>query len=174
MNAIVAEFASEQELLAVARALRDKGVTRCDFFSPFPVEGLDELIGQPKSPLGHIAFAGGAFGFVAGAAMEFIPASWLYPLMVAGRQGGLALSPTFLPIIFEMTILCATIATVVGMLVLNGLPRWNHPLFEWDRFSRVSDDGFFAAIGEADPQFADARGIFTALGATRITEVREP
>ena len=34
---------------------------------------------------------------------------------------------------------------VFALLVMNQLPKWYHPVFNWERFSRVSDDGFFLA-----------------------------
>jgi len=172
---MIAEFGSESELLKAAEKMRECGYSRCDFFSPFPIDGLDEALGRGRSVLGKIVFAGGLLGFLTALAMEMIPASWLYPLMVAGRKGSLAIAPTFLPIMFEMTILFGAFAALIGMLILNGLPRWNHPLFEWDEFRRASDDGFFVIIEAADPRFSEPviREFFTSLGARHITEVRE-
>ena len=41
------------------------------------------------------------------------------------------------------------------MLIMNGLPRWHHPIFNWDRFSRVTNDGFFLVIEARDPRFSE-------------------
>ena len=54
---------------------------------------------------------------------------------------------------FESTILVAGITAVLGMLALNGLPRPHHPVFNVERFERVSSDQFFLCIEAQDGQF---------------------
>jgi hypothetical protein len=39
-------------------------------------------------------------------------------------------------------------------MILNRLPRWNHPLFASEQFERFSDDAFFLCIKARDPQFS--------------------
>ena len=39
------------------------------------------------------------------------------------------------------------------MFLLNGLPRWNNPLFNIDAFERATQDRFFLCIEAADKQF---------------------
>ena len=46
---------------------------------------------------------------------------------------------------------------LAGMLILNKLPRFNHPVFNSDRFGKVSDDGFFVSIEADDPHFDDKK-----------------
>ena len=42
---------------------------------------------------------------------------------------------------------------------MNGLPRWHHPIFNWDRFARATNDGFFLAIEARDVTPADRLGL---------------
>jgi len=55
------------------------------------------------------------------------------------------------------------------------LPRWYHPLFNWERFSRVTNDGFFLAIEARDPRFTEngVRELLEQTGGQHITIVHE-
>jgi hypothetical protein len=57
------------------------------------------------------------------------------------------------PIDFETLILYAAIGAVVGMLFLNGLPRFYHPVFRGRTFTRASNDGFFLSVESRDGIF---------------------
>ena len=83
--------------------------------------------------------------------------------------------PAFMPIFFELTVLCSAFATVIALLVMNQLPRWNHPIFNWDRFTRVTNDGFFLAIEAGDPCFDqnETRELLEQTGGQHITIVHE-
>ena len=52
-----------------------------------------------------------------------------------------------------MTVLFGGLAGVIGMFALNGLPMPHHPVFNDDRFSRVTRDRFFLCVEAVDPQF---------------------
>ena len=56
-----------------------------------------------------------------------------------------------------MTILFAALAGIIGMLVGNGLPRLNHPLFNSARFEAASRDGLFVLVRADDPRYAAER-----------------
>src|SRR5436305_15219241 len=55
---------------------------------------------------------------------------------------------------FELTVLFSAFAAFFANLIMNGLPRWHHPMFNWDRFARATNDGFFLAIEARDPRFS--------------------
>ena len=75
--------------------------------------------------------------------LELGSALYLYPLVVQGKPMNITTIPAFFPVIFELTVLFSAFGAVFGMLAMNLLPRWHHPLFNWDRFAKVTDDGFF-------------------------------
>jgi predicted cation transporter len=79
------------------------------------------------------------------------------------------------PIFFELTILCSAFATVIALMVMSQLPRWNHPMFNWERFSRVGDNGFFLAIEARDPKFAEekTRTLLESIGGAHVTLIHD-
>ncbi|MEM7496234.1 MAG: quinol:electron acceptor oxidoreductase subunit ActD, partial [Myxococcota bacterium] len=62
---------------------------------------------------------------------------------------------------------------VFGMLALNGLPRWHHPLFAARPFEQVTDDCFCLAIQTDDPRFnpEQTAQLLRQTGAQRIETV---
>jgi hypothetical protein len=175
LYAIAGEFDSASDLFHAAEKIRDQGFRRWDTFSPFPIHGMNEAMGLGKSWLSAFVFLGGFTGFSLGVVLTFYTSIVDYPLIVAGKPVNFFTVPAFFPVLFELTILLSAFAAVFGMLILNGLPRFNHPMFNWDRFEGVSDDKFFVAIEARDPMFSEqrVRELLESLGATSLTRVHE-
>lgn len=148
---IMAEFDSATELVDAARSVRDAGYTKTDAFSPFPLHEIDEALGIKRSILPYLIFAGGITGLLSGFGLEYFVHVIDWPIIVGGRP---ALSlPSFVPPMFEMTILFSAFTAVFGMLFLNGLPSPYHPVFNVPRFALATREKFFLIIESADPQY---------------------
>lgn len=173
VHAIAAQFSDVKSLYHAAEKLRDMGYQHWDTFSPFPIHGMDHAMGLPHSAVSKLVFCGGLTGFTTAVCLQFLPSSFLYPLVVAGKPTNFFTVPAFFPIMFELTILLSAFTAVFGMLILNGLPRFNHPMFNWDRFKKVTDDGFFIAIESQDPQFCQegTPELLASLGGSHITMI---
>ncbi len=173
--AMAAEYASAAALYEAAKQVRDAGFKRWDVFSPFPIHGMDAAMGMSKSWLSAVSLAGGISGLLTAMILEFGPSWIIYPLIVHGKPFTWRTVPAFFPIMFELTILFTAFATFFAVLIMNGLPRWNHPMFNWERFTRASNDGFFLAIEARDPRFTEieARELLEKSGGQNITIVHE-
>ena len=169
--AMGAEVPSASALYQAAEKVRDAGYSRWDVYSPFPIHGMDHAMGLKKSWLSALVFIAGITGLTFAAALQFYPSSIEYPLVVAGKPTNFFTVPAFFHIMFELTILLSAFTATFGMLALNGLPRWNHPIFNWDLFKKVSNDGFFLAIEATDPKFDEesTRAMLEGIGAKHIT-----
>jgi hypothetical protein len=168
---LLAEFDTPEELLAAARRAHAEGYRRMDAYTPFPVEGLSEAIGFRRSWVGLIILAGGVAGGTGGFFMQYYATTIDYPINVGGRP--LNSWPAYIPITFELTILAAAFAALIGMLALNGLPQPYHPVFNVPEFARASQDRFFLCIEAGDPRFdrvATAR-FLAGLRAREVSEV---
>jgi hypothetical protein len=153
--AVIAEFPSAATLYAAAEKVRDAGFKFWDVHSPFPIHGMNKAMGLKKSALGYIIFCGGSLGFLTAALLEFIPSSYLFPLIVHGKPVDFFTVPAFFPMMFELTVLFSAFTAFFGVFILNRLPRVNHPLFDYEPFSRVTNDAFFLVIESTDPKFSE-------------------
>jgi hypothetical protein len=168
---IMAEFDSPTDLVAAARRTYEAGYQRIDAYSPFPIEELSEAIGFHHNAVPLVVLIGGLVGCVSGYFLQYWISVITYPINVGGRP--LHSWPAFIVVTFEMTILCAGIAAVLGMLALNGLPMPYHPVFNVPRFAFATKDRFFLMVFSNDPKFntIETRRFLEALGPRSISEV---
>lgn len=170
---VLAEFASPDELLHAVHKAREAGYRHMDAFTPLPVHGLDKALGLERSKLGFVVFGAGLMGAAAALLLQWWTAAVDYPLMIGGK-------PYFklefsIPVTFELTVLFAAFAAVLGMLAFNRLPQLYHPVFTAESFRRATDDGFLLLIESQDPNFdvEACRNLLHASGAARVELVEE-
>ena len=168
---LMAEFENPGELLNAARRAREEGYVRMDAYTPYPMHELTEALGIRPTKLPWVVLAGGVVGCATALGMMWFSATIHYPLNVGGRP--LASWPMFIPITFELTVLFASVAAVLGMLGMNGLPMPYHPVFNAPRFALASRDRFFLCIEARDPKFDLERTsrLLANLGARVVSEV---
>lgn len=169
---LLAEFATADDLLRAAGRTYREGYRDIDAFSPVPIHGLAEAMGQNDRTISKIVLGGGLMGCLGGYSLAYWTSAIDYPLNIGGRP--LHSWPAFIVPTFETTILLAAISAVVGMLALNGLPMPYHPVFNVKRFrEHASSDALFLVIEAKDGKFdrAGTRKFLESLGATEINEV---
>jgi hypothetical protein len=170
---ILAEFDSPNSIYKACKKINSYGYKNWDSYTPFPVHGLDKAMGVKASVLPWFSLVAGLIGMLTGLALTIWTSAYDYPLNIAGKP--LLSIPAFIPVIFEIIILFSALTSVFGMFWLNGLPRYNHPLFSHENFKRATDDKFFVSIERSDSKFTEngTKLLLKSLGASKISMVRK-
>jgi len=138
-------YGDEQDLLAAVKSAKAKNLEIYDVFSPFPVHGLDPILGLKESRL-HIA--GFIYG-LAGALIAFLGMSWVFtkdwPIIFGGKPYWSV--PAFIPIVFEVTVLLSAIGMTITFFVVSGMGFGvsNETLHD-----SITDDKFCLAFDKAE------------------------
>lgn len=132
-------FDDPTALVAATAKVRAANYESFDVFTPYPVHGLDAAQGLKRSPLPYVTFVAGATGFMLAMVLQYWTSAVDWPLNVGGKP--FFSWPAFVPILFELTVLLGGLATVGGMLALDGLPnifkKSFDPSLTRDRFAIV-------------------------------------
>ena len=148
---VAAEFETADGMVAALEALRDREFGRLDAFSPVPIPEAAAAMRLPRRPLHPYAFAGALIGGAAMFGMCTYATIWGYKFNIGGRP---TFSwPSFVVPSFSFAMLVGTLTIILMLLVLNRLPRLNHPAFNIEDFGRVTSDRFFVAVEARDPHF---------------------
>jgi hypothetical protein len=168
---IVAEFEDPGLLVRAVDAVHTRGYRKVEAYTPYPIHEIEEILEPgPERRLPRLVLAGGLLGTLTAWGMQFYIAAIDYPLNIGGRP--LNSWPAFIVIMFELTILFASLTAFFGMLGLCGLPLPHHPLFNLSRFSLASKNRFFLCVETTDPLF-DAGEVSDLLAGFDPLEVRE-
>ncbi len=170
---LLTEFDSASQLMKAVEKVRDEGFQKWDVHTPFPVHGMDEAMGIRGTRLPFLVLLSGATGLGLATLMQWWMNAVDYPFIISGKP--LFGIPANVPIMFELTVLLSAFACFFGMWILNGLPRWYHPLFTSRRFRRATQDRYFIVIEAQDPKFnlERTRDFLASLGGAVVEEVNE-
>ena len=170
---LLAEYTDPGALLHAAEAVHKAGYKQFDTHSPFPIHGMDRAMGLGNSKVGYFTLLGGASGLALATWMQWWMGEIDYPLNISGKPF-FAVEPS-VPVMFELTVLFSAFAAVIGMLILNGLPRPYNPLFYSENFARVTDDAFFLFVAADDKNYDSDRtgALLRELGALRIELIKD-
>ncbi|MGI8544359.1 MAG: DUF3341 domain-containing protein [Aridibacter sp.] len=170
---LLAEFDTTTEIVRAAELVRDAGFTKTDVFSPFPIHEMDQALGIKRTILPYMVFGGGIAGLLTGLALQYGTHVIDYPIIVGGRP--FFSLPSFIPPMFELTILLAAFTAVIGMILLNGLPKPYHPVFNVPRFNLATREKFFLLIKADDPKFnyEETKSFMESLNPQEVFDVDE-
>jgi Protein of unknown function (DUF3341) len=157
-------YDDEQDLLNAVKKANAQHLSIMDVYSPFPVHGLDPLLGLEESRL-HIA--GFVYGML-GTLTAFLSMTWIFtkdwPIIFGGKPYWSV--PAFIPITFELTVLFACVGMVVTFYIVCGMgPGVTNPTLD----DRISDDKFCIAFDKAHVNEGDAQSFFKNTGASEVS-----
>jgi hypothetical protein len=167
---VVGCFEEESVLFEAVKRVRKAGYKLHDVYTPFPIHGLDRVMGLRDTSLHTAGFIYGISGTTLG--LAFI--SWIFtrdwPLNIGGKPH-FAL-PAWIPILFEMTVLFAAVGMVLTFCYICQMA----PFVRKHHFHLRATDDKFVMVIECTPktdEFA-ASSFLESLGATEInTQVAE-
>ncbi|MFO7526483.1 MAG: quinol:electron acceptor oxidoreductase subunit ActD [Ignavibacteriaceae bacterium] len=172
---VTALFKSPDEIILAAKKVSETGYTRFDVNTPYPVHGMDKAMKLRPSKLGFVTLV---FG-LSGAAIALLFMYWTmsvdYPMVIGGKP--FFALPAFIPVTFELTVLLATVMTVVSMLAMFfGLPSNRHPLHDTNYMKKVSKDHYGIVIESEDPMFDERKvtEFFASLNPVTVDIVHYP
>lgn len=158
-------YDDETDLIAAVRKAKKDHLEIHDVFSPFPVHGLDPVLGLEESRLHIAGFVYGALGTLT----AFLGMTWIFtmdwPIIFGGKPYWSV--PAFIPITFELTVLFAAIGMTVTFYVINGQgPGVTNPVLH----DRITDDKFCIAFDLHDVSEQQASAFFESTGATLVDQ----
>lgn len=172
-NKVIYAVYEDPELLkSAARKLVTAGVKVRDVFSPFPVHGIDPIIGLKRTRLGIVSFMFGSFGLSLALLGTYYMMIYDWPMDIGGKPNHFYYQnvTSFVPVLFEFTVLCAAHGMAITYLIRNktlpGMsPRNPDP--------RSTDDKFILEVRTEDNHRHAAEELTGMLRDTAVLEIDE-
>jgi hypothetical protein len=138
---ISAYYRDDQQLISGLKRLREGGIKIADVLTPFPVHGIDKVLGIRRSHISRVGFIAGAIGGISGFVFQAWAFTVSYPLNIGGKP--FFAIPSFVPVTFECTVLFAAIAMVFAYLFRTKL-GFGAKHINYDE--RITDDRFLVLV----------------------------
>ena len=167
-NFILGVYEDEDVLLHAIKDVRSSGIKIHEVYSPYPVHGIDDVLGYKRSKLPIAAFLFGMLGTSLALTMQFYMMRFDWPMIIGGKD--FAAVPDFIPVTFEMTVLLAAFGMVGVFMISSNLKPWAQPrIFDL----RITDDKHVMAIDIANNTSMELEKIQEILRASGASEVNK-
>jgi hypothetical protein len=167
-NFILGVYEDEDVLLHAIKDVRSNGIKIHEVYSPYPVHGIDDVLGYKRSKLPIAAFLFGMLGTSLALTMQFYMMRFDWPMIIGGKD--FAAVPDFIPVTFEMTVLLAAFGMVGVFMISSNLKPWAQPrIFDL----RITDDKHVMAIDIANNTSMELEKIQEILKASGASEVNK-
>lgn len=164
---MVGLFKDPYHLLRAAKESEKRRFKHCDAFTPYPVHGLDKILGIRRSLIPWVTLLFGLAGCFGGLGLQIWTSAFAWPLNIGGKP--FFSIPAFIPITFECTVLLGGLATFAALLVFCKLPDYH--LHKLDK--EITNDAFALYIPAKEEGFreGDVKGFLQECGAYEIKMV---
>ena len=161
---VVSSFDDEAVLFPAVKKVRKAGYKIHDVYTPFPIHGLDQVMGLRDTSLHTAGFIYGITGTAT--ALSFM--GWVFtrdwPLNIGGKPNFPL--PAFIPITFELTVLFSAVGMVLTFCYLCQLA----PFVKKHHFHERATDDLFVMVLECTSRTNedDAKAFLASVGAKEI------
>ncbi len=165
-------FDKPDDVLKAAKTIAENGYEKYDVNSPYPLHGMNKAMKLKPSKLGYVALVVGLSGALAAILTLWWMSAIDYPIIYGGKP--YFSFPAYIPVVFEVTVLSASIATVLTMLfVFFKFPNNSHPLQGTEYIKKVSSDKYGIIILADDKKFneEEIKKIFKELNASVVEPI---
>jgi hypothetical protein len=149
-------YEDEEKLLNVGHTLKNQNISIIDFFTPFPVHGLDQIQGIERTKLPFVTFIAGGIGLALAIGFQVWTSAFDWPINVGGKP--MLSIPAFIPVTFELMVLFGALISVLAFFVKSDL----YPTKENIILNKFQLDNRFVVLVENSEV---ARKILTESGA---------
>tara|TARA_Y100001958_G_scaffold159004_1_gene158782 strand:- start:466 stop:1017 length:552 start_codon:yes stop_codon:yes gene_type:complete len=158
----------EHQFVEAARKTREAGVEGFEAISPFPLHGIDEAMGIPRSFIPWVTFFAGLTGCAFGLWFTWWTSAVDWPIIIAGKP--MWSLPAFIPVVFELTILFGALSSVGALIAICGLPKVEPPVID----ATLSSHRFALFVPKKAKGFDQQKltDLFKQSGATEVKETR--
>ena len=175
LYSVSAIFNSPDDIISAAKKTEAAGYKNWDVHTPYPIHGMDNAMKLKPSKLGYVTLTFGLTGAVVALLFMYWALSINYPMNIGGKP--FFALPAFIPVTFEVTVLLATVCTVLGMITFFfWFPNNSHPLHDTQYMKTVAVDKFGITIEASDPQFDEAKvsEFLRSIGSTSLEKIYFP
>ena len=164
-------FDTPDEIIEAAEKVADSKYENYDVHTPYPVHGMDAAMKLSPSRLPYVALVVGLASMLGMLAFMYWITTTDYPVIVGGKP--FFSFPAWVPVLFEVTVLSASIATVVAMIaIFFKFPNLSHPLHDTDFMRAVTADKYGISIEVKDGENEEVvKDFFETIGAKNISAV---
>ncbi|WGH26208.1 MAG: DUF3341 domain-containing protein [Candidatus Bostrichicola ureolyticus] len=107
-NIIYGLYDDDNMLLKGINFLIKKNISIYEVYTPFPIHGLNEILSFKTKNLSILTFIYGLIGTIIGSLITWYTMNYDWPQNIGGKPELWLLNlPSYIPIIFEITIFCA-------------------------------------------------------------------
>ncbi|MBU6343495.1 MAG: DUF3341 domain-containing protein [Bacteroidetes bacterium] len=159
-------YNDEEDLKGAIRVANNAHLDIMDVYTPFPVHGLDPILGLKESRLHYLGFIYGTIG----ALFAFLTMTWIFtsdwPIVFGGKPYWPI--PAFIPITFELTVLFSAWGMTLTFYTICGLwPGVKAKSLD----NRITDDKFCIAFDITSVPENTVEGLKQFFGNTQAAEV---
>lgn len=165
-----AMYDDDDKLLDAARDVVAKGLRVKDVYSPFPIHGLDPIIGVKRTRLAICSFMYASTGTALALLGMWYFMIYDWPMNIGGKPSFSLIEnlPAFVPVTFEFSVLCGAHGMAITYLLRNGtlpgMPAQNPD-------PRTTDNMFVMEITTDQNHDHSSEDLESAIRGTDIVEL---